>query len=99
MINIISARGGRSGVKIYLFDPKIRIWGSGTIAIGFGSKFRADSRYPDPEISVLGPFRTLFTGAVGSFPPSGGVQTQTLPIPLGGGAAWPGTIEIKCKLI
>ena len=34
--------------------------GSGTIAIGFGSKFCADSRYRDPEIFVLKPFRAFF---------------------------------------
>ena len=45
---------------LYIFDPKTRILGSGTIAIGFGSKFRADSRYRDPEIFVLKPFRAFF---------------------------------------
>ena len=32
--------------------------GSETIAIGFTSKFRADSWYPDPQNSVLMPFQT-----------------------------------------
>ena len=39
---------------------KKRILGSGTIAIGFGSKFCADSRYPDPEIFVLKPSHAFF---------------------------------------
>ena len=40
---------------LYIFDPRNMILGSGTIAIGFGSKFRADSRYRDPEIFALRP--------------------------------------------
>jgi hypothetical protein len=60
VINIISARG-RSIGSLYIihFRHKNVDLGSGTIAIGFGSKFCADSRHPDPEIFVLRPFRAF----------------------------------------
>jgi hypothetical protein len=54
--NIISARGRSIGGSYIHFRHENVELGSGTIAIGFGSKFRADSRHPDPEIFVLMPF-------------------------------------------
>ena len=54
----------KSGGQDTLGDPDLEnsqlILGSGSITIGFRSKFRADSRYPDPEISVPKPFQNIF---------------------------------------
>ena len=58
---------GKKRKKPRTKQQKIRIFGSGTVAIGFGSKFRADSRYPDPEISVLRPFQAFVASLVGGW--------------------------------